>query len=256
MSGGTWDLFKYPGIRSDSDMFTFGFHWRPWPSDTALADGPLILDYLRTVAEEYGVDKLIRYRHRVLSGAWDSETASVDRRDRPRGRAEEDHHQPAVGVLRLLRLRPGSRAGVPGRRGLRRRDHPPAALARGPRLLRQARRRDRQRCHRGDAGAGDGRHRRARDDAAALAVVRPVAGRPRPRGQAPRQAADQGVLPGGTLVQHLAGRRLLRRGPPPAGAGQEAPAHRDRQAAARRLRRRPPLQPDLQPVGPAALLRA
>ncbi len=97
VSGGTWDLFKYPGIRSDSDMFTFGFHWRPWPSDTALADGPLILDYLRTVAEEYGVDKLIRYRHRVLGGAWDSETATVDRRDRPRGRAEADHHQPAVG---------------------------------------------------------------------------------------------------------------------------------------------------------------
>lgn len=75
-SGGTWDLFTYPGIRSDSDMFTFGFHWRPWPSDTALADGPLILDYLRTVAREYGVDRLIRYRHKVVSAAWDSETAS------------------------------------------------------------------------------------------------------------------------------------------------------------------------------------
>ena len=75
-SGGTWDLFKYPGIRSDSDMFTFGFQWRPWRSDTALADGPLILDYLRTVAEEYGVDRLIRYHHRVLSAAWDSESAT------------------------------------------------------------------------------------------------------------------------------------------------------------------------------------
>ena len=64
-SGGTWDLFKYPGVRSDSDMFTFGFGWRPWPGDRALADGPSILDYLRTVAEEYGVDELIRYRHRV-----------------------------------------------------------------------------------------------------------------------------------------------------------------------------------------------
>ena len=74
-SGGTWDLFKYPGIRSDSDMFTFGFSWRPWPGDQALADGPMILDYLRTVAEEYGVDELIRYRHRVLSASWDSETA-------------------------------------------------------------------------------------------------------------------------------------------------------------------------------------
>jgi monooxygenase len=74
-SGGTWDLFRYPGIRSDSDMFTFGFKWRPWPGDTALADGASILDYLRTVASEYGVDELIRYRHRVLSASWDSETA-------------------------------------------------------------------------------------------------------------------------------------------------------------------------------------
>ena len=74
-SGGTWDLFRYPGIRSDSDMFTFGYRWRPWPSDTALADGAMILDYLRTVAEEYGVDELIRYRHRVTAASWDSETA-------------------------------------------------------------------------------------------------------------------------------------------------------------------------------------
>ena len=72
--GGTWDLFRYPGVRSDSDMFTFGFSWRPWASDTALADGDLILDYLRAVAEEREVDKLIRYRHRVTGAAWDSAT--------------------------------------------------------------------------------------------------------------------------------------------------------------------------------------
>jgi monooxygenase len=74
-SGGTWDLFRYPGVRSDSDMFTFGFSWRPWPGDRALADGPSILAYLRTVAEEYGVDELIRYRHLVTRASWDSETA-------------------------------------------------------------------------------------------------------------------------------------------------------------------------------------
>ncbi len=74
-SGGTWDLFRYPGIRSDSDMFTFGYRWRPWPGDTALADGDLILDYVRTVAEEYDVDKLIRYRYRVTAADWDSATA-------------------------------------------------------------------------------------------------------------------------------------------------------------------------------------
>jgi cation diffusion facilitator CzcD-associated flavoprotein CzcO len=75
VSGGTWDLFRYPGIRSDSDMFTFGFSWRPWIGDRALADGPSILDYLRTVAEEYGVDELIRYRHQVIRASWDSDAA-------------------------------------------------------------------------------------------------------------------------------------------------------------------------------------
>ena len=75
VSGGTWDLFRYPGVRSDSDMFTFGFKWRPWEGDVALADGTSILDYLRTVAREYGVDRLIRYRHRVVSASWDSATS-------------------------------------------------------------------------------------------------------------------------------------------------------------------------------------
>ncbi len=74
-SGGTWDLFRYPGIRSDSDMFTFGYHWRPWVGDQALADGASILDYLRTVAREHGVDRAIRYRHRVVAADWDSDTA-------------------------------------------------------------------------------------------------------------------------------------------------------------------------------------
>ena len=60
-SGGTWDLFRYPGVRSDSDMFTLGYRWRPWRGDKALADGPSILEYVRDVAQEYGVDKLIRY---------------------------------------------------------------------------------------------------------------------------------------------------------------------------------------------------
>lgn len=75
VSGGTWDLFRYPGIRSDSDMFTFGYRWRPWPGDTALADGQLILDYIRTVAEERGVDRLVRYQHKVVSASWDSDAA-------------------------------------------------------------------------------------------------------------------------------------------------------------------------------------
>ncbi len=75
VSGGTWDLFRYPGVRSDSDMFTLGYRWRPWRGAKALADGPSILQYVRDVAEEYGVDKLIRYGHKVVRADWHSETA-------------------------------------------------------------------------------------------------------------------------------------------------------------------------------------
>ncbi|WP_183101326.1 flavin-containing monooxygenase [Nocardioides pelophilus] len=73
--GGTWDLFRYPGVRSDSDMFTFGYTWRPWRSDVALADGPLIREYIDTVADEYDVDRLIRFQHRVTRAEWDSDQA-------------------------------------------------------------------------------------------------------------------------------------------------------------------------------------
>jgi monooxygenase len=74
-SGGTWDLFRYPGVRSDSDMYTLGYQWRPWRGDRALADGASILQYVRDVAREHGVDRLIRYDHRVVGAAWDSATA-------------------------------------------------------------------------------------------------------------------------------------------------------------------------------------
>ena len=133
-SGGTWDLFKYPGIRSDSDMFTFGFGWRPWPGDRALADGPSILDYLRTVAEEYGVDELIRYRHQVTGASWDSETALWTVEIDHAWNADHPHRQLPLGLRRLLPLRRAVRAGVPGRRQLRGHDRAPAALAGGPRL--------------------------------------------------------------------------------------------------------------------------
>ncbi|MFB7723898.1 MULTISPECIES: flavin-containing monooxygenase [unclassified Nocardia] len=68
--GGTWDLFRYPGIRSDSDMFTLGYRFRPWLGDKAIADGDSILNYVRDTAVEAGIDKHIRYRHRVLRAEW------------------------------------------------------------------------------------------------------------------------------------------------------------------------------------------
>jgi len=70
--GGTWSLFKYPGIRSDSDMYTLGFGFRPWDGENAIADGADILRYLHETAVEYGVDERIRYHRRATTFAWSS----------------------------------------------------------------------------------------------------------------------------------------------------------------------------------------
>jgi len=75
VSGGTWDLFRYPGVRSDSDMYTLGYRFRPWRDPKAIADGPSILNYIRDTAIEYGVDKSIRFQHRVQSASWSSSEA-------------------------------------------------------------------------------------------------------------------------------------------------------------------------------------
>ncbi len=73
--GGTWDLFRYPGVRSDSDMYTLGYRFRPWRDNKAMADGPAILSYIRETAADYDVDKLIRYNHRVQRVSWSSKDA-------------------------------------------------------------------------------------------------------------------------------------------------------------------------------------
>ncbi|MBF6472170.1 MULTISPECIES: flavin-containing monooxygenase [Nocardia] len=73
--GGTWDLFRYPGIRSDSDMFTLGYPFKPWRDAKSIADGPSILRYITETATEHGIDRHIRYRTRVLAADWDSATA-------------------------------------------------------------------------------------------------------------------------------------------------------------------------------------
>jgi monooxygenase len=73
--GGTWDLFRYPGIRSDSDMYTFGYSFRPWLLDAAIADGESIRTYIRETAAAYGIDRRIRFRHRVTRAAWSSADA-------------------------------------------------------------------------------------------------------------------------------------------------------------------------------------
>jgi cation diffusion facilitator CzcD-associated flavoprotein CzcO len=91
--GGTWDLFRYPGIRSDSDMTTLGYSFAPWTDPVALADGPSILQYLQHTATAYGVDRLIRYRHRVVGARWSSAHS--------RWHVDVDRHDPSGAVQRV-----------------------------------------------------------------------------------------------------------------------------------------------------------
>ncbi|KAF1989581.1 monooxygenase flavin-binding family protein-like protein [Aulographum hederae CBS 113979] len=80
--GGTWDFFKYPGIRSDSDLQTFGFKWRPWTDNRPIADGASICEYLKESAAEHGIDQHIRYHHKMVSANWSTDeqmwTLTVD----------------------------------------------------------------------------------------------------------------------------------------------------------------------------------
>ena len=73
--GGTWDIFRYPGIRSDSDMHTLGYRFKPWRAAKAIADGPSILDYVHETASEYDVDRHIRYNHLATKASWSTEDA-------------------------------------------------------------------------------------------------------------------------------------------------------------------------------------
>ena len=73
--GGTWDLFKYPGIRSDSDMYTLGYNFKPWTARRAIADAPAILDYLHETVDEYGLQEKILFNHKVVDANWSSEEA-------------------------------------------------------------------------------------------------------------------------------------------------------------------------------------
>ena len=73
--GGTWDLFRYPGIRSDSDMYTLGYRFKPWRDAKAIADGPSILSYVKETARENGIDAKIRFGHRIVRAEWSSQDA-------------------------------------------------------------------------------------------------------------------------------------------------------------------------------------
>ena len=162
--GGTWDLFRYPGIRSDSDMYTLGYSFRPWTNPKAIADGPAILGYVRETAEAYGIDRKIRFGHQRRARAWSSARRAVDGRVErgPVAGARDPHLRLPLHVRGLLRLqRRATRRSFPGSERFRGRVVHPQKWTRRHRLRRQARRRHRQRRDGGDAGAGARRRRAA-----------------------------------------------------------------------------------------------
>jgi cation diffusion facilitator CzcD-associated flavoprotein CzcO len=102
--GGTWDLFRYPGVRSDSDMQTFGYRFKPWLQAKAFADGPSILRYVRETATEAGIDRHIRFGHRVVRAVV-NRRRPVDRGGGARRRTRPLYLHLPVHLLRVLPLR-------------------------------------------------------------------------------------------------------------------------------------------------------
>ncbi|HEX6203362.1 MAG TPA: NAD(P)/FAD-dependent oxidoreductase, partial [Thermoanaerobaculia bacterium] len=114
--GGTWDLFRFPGVRSDSDMFTYGYAFRPWMQPTTMADGAAIQAYLRETAAEHGVSERIRYRRRLTRAAWSSAEGrwSLTVRDEETGDEERLACRFLVGCTGYFHHDRGHRPELPG----------------------------------------------------------------------------------------------------------------------------------------------
>ncbi len=97
--GGTWDLFRYPGVRSDSDMFTLGYPFKPWHGTKALADGETILSYIRETAAESGIERKIRFSSRVVGADFDTTTATWTLTVERRGAEGVSRHTVTCGFL-------------------------------------------------------------------------------------------------------------------------------------------------------------
>ena len=150
--GGTWDLFRYPGIRSDSDMFTMGYSFRPWTNTKAIAPGEDIRAYITATAEESGIDRHIRYRHQIKSAAWSSQNSQWQ--VKAIRRAADGGEEPVTLTCSFLfscagyyRYAAGYLPEFPEHQSLPGSRRPPASLARRSRLLGKARRHHRQRSH-------------------------------------------------------------------------------------------------------------
>src|SRR5690606_16135505 len=94
--GGTWDLFRYPGIRSDSDMFTLGYSFRPWSGKKTIADGDSILQYIKDTAADEGIDRKIRFHHRIVAAEWSTADAQWE--------VTAERTDPDTGAVDTIRL--------------------------------------------------------------------------------------------------------------------------------------------------------
>ena len=168
--GGTWDLFKYPGHALGLRHVHARVPVQAVDVEQAIADGPSILNYLKEAAAENGIDKHMRFGHKVVAADWSDADNRWKLTVESRRRAARDQLRVPVRLQRLLQLRRGLHARVRRPRGLRGHHRPPAALAGGPRLPGQEDRRHRQRRHRHHADPrADRLGRGPRHDAAALA---------------------------------------------------------------------------------------
>ena len=135
--GGTWDLFRYPGIRSDSDLHTFSYEFKPWEHEKAIASADAIMAYLRETVTENGIGRAIRFGHKVISASWSSDDArwlvEIERTDTgQRLPMSCGWFFCASGYYRYdIPLRRGLHAQFPGPRALCGSRHSPAALAGG-----------------------------------------------------------------------------------------------------------------------------
>ena len=192
--GGTWDLFRYPGIRSDSDLYTFGYDFKPWHGQP-IATAPEILRYLNEVVDENDLEPNIRFNHWVSNASWSTQDALLDGRDQHLRRPEEAlPGSLSLHVPGLLQLRRGLSTRLPRRRGLSGNDHPSPEVAGRPRLHGQEDGGHRLRCHGGHDCPLGRRQGRARHPAAAFAVLLPRDGQQRggrhhPGPARPRRAA-------------------------------------------------------------------
>ena len=251
--GGTWDLFRYPGVRSDSDMHTLGYSFKPWKADKAIADGPSILAYLRETVAEYDIEQHIRFDHHVNTAEWSSDdarwTVTADR---------TDTGETVIYTCSFLFMCSGyySYQGgyTPEFPGIDRFEGEIVHPQKWPEDLDYAGKRvvvigsGATAMTLVPAMAGDGR---PRHDAAALADLRRLAARHRrDRQHAPQGAPRQVGLRDHPPEEHQTRPVLLPADPHPAGEDQEQAARPDPQGA-RPAARRSALHTRLQPVGPA-----